>query len=174
MHCQTELKVFHEVMAEEASEESRWIASRLLNPVGVVAFRRKASRVLYAAAALLVLLVGVGTWLRSRGPAIEAPVGAQVYRSARLELLTPVGDVPSTPNELRWKRVPAATRYRARIVEVDGVEVWSAETPQSQIALPPEVAALFKPGKTLRWSVQAIRGDSVVATSETANVRVIP
>jgi hypothetical protein len=177
IHCEAELKLFREVTAEETSEESRWVAAKLLKPVRVVAFRRKASkatRVLYAAAAALVLLVGAGTWLRSRGPAIEVPVGAQVYRSARLELLTPVGDVQRPPNELRWKGVPAAARYRARIVEVDGVEVWSVETSEPQVGLPPDVTALFKPGKTLLWDVRAIRGDRVVATSETANVRVIP
>ena len=174
VHCQTELKLFREVMAEESSPESRWIAEKLQKRDNVVPFRPKAWPALYAAAAVLVLLIGNGTWLRSHGPSVEIPTGTDIYRSARLELVTPIGDVQRAPNELRWKSVTNATRYRVRVAEVDGTVVWSGETGESHIALPPDIAAQFKPGKTLRWDVQAFRANALLAASETQTVRVIP
>jgi hypothetical protein len=96
------------------------------------------------------------------------------YRSARLEIVGPRGDLAQAPNELRWDPVPGASLYRVRIVEVDATELWSGETTETHVVLPPAVIAQFAPGKSLLWQVEAFRGAESLAVSETQSVRVIP
>ena len=172
--CQTELALFRDVMSEESSPESQWIAEQLKQKNNVVAFRPKVWRALYAVAAVLVLIIGISTWMQMREPSIDLTAGPDAYRSGRLELVAPIGDVAQAPNELRWTRVSQATRYHVRIVEVDATPVWSSDTTQSLVVLPPDVIAQFAPGKSLRWTVQAFRGNEEVAVSETQTIRVTP
>ena len=174
VHCQTELALFREMMSEEMTEDSQWIAEQLRRRNNVVAFRPKAWRVLYAVAAALAVVIGI-SWWQFREPSIDVPLtGTDTYRSARLELIAPIGDIARAPNELRWRSVPNASRYHVRIMEVDATEVWSGDTNEPHVALPPAVIAQFRPGKSLLWEVQAFRGNAVLATSETQNVRVTP
>lgn len=175
--CQSELALFREIGREETSageaREVEWIAGELRRRNNVVAFRPKAWRVLYAAAAVFVMVIGIGYWMQLREPSIDAPLdGAAVYRSARLDVIAPVGDLAQAPNELRWTAVPEAARYRVQIAEVDGTLLWSAGTTQSRVALPPGVIAQFAPGKSLRWEVKAFRGEEMLASSDTQTVRV--
>jgi hypothetical protein len=175
--CQSELAMFREIAREETSadeaREVEWIASELRRRNNVVAFRPKAWRVLYAAAAVIVMVIGIGYWMQLREPAIDAPLdGPAVYRSARLDVIAPIGDLAQAPNELRWTAVPDASRYRVQIAEVDGTLLWSAGTTQSNVALPPAVIAQFAPGKSLLWEVKAFRGEEMLASSETQTVRV--
>ncbi|HEX8410644.1 MAG TPA: hypothetical protein VF883_17400 [Thermoanaerobaculia bacterium] len=175
--CQAELAMFREISREETSageaREVEWVASELRRRNNVVAFRPKAWRVLYAAAAVLVMVIGIGYWMQMREPAIDATIdGPSVYRSARLDVIAPVGDLVQAPNELRWTAVPDASRYRVQIAEVDGTLLWSAGTTQANVALPPAVIAQFAPGKSLLWEVKAFRGEEMLASSETQTVRV--
>jgi hypothetical protein len=172
VRCQTELALFREVMQEERSEESEWIARELRRRRNVVAFRAKTTRILYAVAAAIVLVIGLGWWMQMREPSIEAPLGGQDYRSGRLEVLAPAGDLLQAPNELRWTAVPSTSRYHVRILEVDATEVWSGDTTETHVALPPNVIEQFAPGKSLKWDVQAFRGKQMLASSETQTVRV--
>lgn len=178
VRCQSELALFREISREESStgeaEAAMWIAGELQRRNNVVAFRPKTWRVAYAIAAALVLLIGAGTWMQMREPSIDAPAGPGTYRSARLEIMEPAGDLPQAPNELRWTAVPNATRYHVRILEVDATPVWSADTAQSHITLPPDVIAQFAPGKSLLWEVEAFRGKESLASSQTQTVRVTP
>ena len=174
--CQSELALFREFQNDEPSAEGEWVAGELRRRFdNVKPFRAKTWRVLYAAAAALVLLIGAGWWLQLREPSIDGgALDPGPYRSARLDLIEPVGDLASPPNELRWSAVPNTSRYRVRILEVDATVVWSGETTETHVALPPAVVAQFSPGKSLRWEVQAFRGTEVLAASETQIVRVTP
>lgn len=186
--CQSELALFREVTSEEASADSRWIAGELrrrgggqaILPVQDIRDRRdrrdrpSTTRVLYALAAALVIVIGAGTWLQLREASLDLPTGPGTYRSVRLEVLAPSGDLAQAPNELRWKAVPDASRYHVQLREVDATPVWSSDTTEPYVILPPDIAAQFAPGKTLQWSVTAYRGNESLATSETQNVRVIP
>lgn len=175
--CQSELALFREIVREESSPEEvravEWIAGELQRRNNVVSFRPKAGRVLYAAAAALLMAIGAGTWMQMREPSIDAPVGGPaVYRSARLDVIAPVGDLAQPPNELRWNVVPQASQYRVRLMEVDGTVVWNSETVKPAVALPPTVVAQFAPGKSLLWEVKAFRGNEMLASSGTQTVRV--
>ena len=188
VRCQTELALFREMMSEETSPASQWIAGRLTMwsaeaapPLSDRANRKvealpphsKRRSAFLALAAALAIVIGLGTWMQMREPSIDTTTTG-TYRSARVELVTPAGDLTHAPNELRWTNVPKASRYRVRILEVDGTVVWSGETTGTHVALPPDVIAQFKPGKSLRWEVQAFRGTEMLASSETQTVRVNP
>jgi hypothetical protein len=178
--CQAELALYREVTRDDSSAEEdaagRWIAgelrSRFENPANVTPFRRKSLRPLYAIAAAILMVIGAGYLLQLREPSIDANVPGSMYRSARIAVIAPAGDLATAPNELRWTAVPNATRYHVAIVEVDATPVWAADTTQPYVTLPPHVIAQFAPGKTLLWTVEAYRGSDALAASATQNVRV--
>lgn len=179
VRCQAELALYRELEREESSPEeeraARWIAGELerrFRPSRnvVVPFRPK--RFALAAAAALLILIGAGTWMQMREPSIDSPIGAPVYRGARLDVITPTGELAHAPNEFRWTTVSNATRYHVQIREVDDTIVWSGDTAETHIAVPPAVTAQFAPGKTLLWEVRAFRGNELLASSETQTVRV--
>lgn len=179
--CQAELALFREFQSDaattEEAEAGAWIAGelqrRLAEPAKVVPFRSKWQPVFYAVAAMLLLIIGAGTWLQLREPSVDEPLDpAQLYRGERLDIVAPAGDLAAPPNELRWTAVPNASRYHVRILEVDATLLWSGETAATQLTLPDDVRARFAPGKSLRWDVKAFRGNEVIASSETETVRV--
>lgn len=176
--CQTELALFREIGREESTAEeadaAKWIADELRRRNNVVAFRPKAWNAIYAVAAVLLLVIGAGWWVQLREPSLDVPSASGTYRSARLELVAPRGDLAQAPNELRWKPVPGASHYRVRIVEVDATQVWSGDTTGTDVVLPPDVIAQFAPGKRLLWQVEAFRGAESLAVSESQTVRVTP
>ncbi|MEA2464700.1 MAG: hypothetical protein QOJ98_2447 [Acidobacteriota bacterium] len=179
--CQAELVLFREFQREESSGEEaaagQWIAGELQRRFEdsgkLVAFRPKRFQALYAAAAVVVMVIGAGWWMQLREPSIDGAIGgAPVYRSARLDVIAPAGELAQAPNELRWRVVPGASRYHIRILEIDATLVWSGNTTEPYVALPPAVVAEFVPGKTLLWTVTAFQGDEKLAESETQTVRV--
>lgn len=175
VRCRTELALFGEMMGEESSPESQWIAAELQRRNrrnNVVAFRPK--RMLYAVAAALVVLIGVSAWMQYRERPIDIDTAPGTYRSARLGNLTPAGELAQAPNELRWDAVPGATHYRVQIAEVDAQPVWGASTTEPRAVLPPHVVAQFAPGKSLLWSVEAFRGNESLTQSQTETIRVTP
>ena len=112
--------------------------------------------------------------MQMREPDVDIDTRPGAYRSARLDVIAPIGDLAQAPNELRWEAVPQATVYAVQILEVDATQVWSGRTTETHLALPPEVIARFAPGKTLVWDVRALRNNEVLAASQTQNVRVLP
>ena len=180
--CQAELALYREFEREDASAENaaagQWIAGELRrrfdHPARVLPFRSRATRALVAAAAAVLIVAGAGYWLEMREPSIDGALGEgpAVYRNASIEVISPAGDLPAAPNELRWTAVPLASEYRVKILEVDATPVWSAVTSSTRVSLPPTVIAQFAPGKSLSWEVKAFRGDEVLASSETQVVRV--
>ena len=173
--CQSELALFREVMAEESSDDSRWIAEQLgRKPANVVAFRPRIIRFAYPIAAALALVIGLAAWMQMREPAVDAPLGRDIYRSGRLEVVAPRGDLAKPPHELRWKAVAHSTVYRVDLTEIDATRVWSGSTTETFIVLPPDVQSRFAPGKTLQWKVAAFRANELLAVSETETTRVTP
>ncbi len=176
--CQAELALFREVGRNESTPEedraAEWIAGELRRRDNVVPFRSRSWRALYAVAAALILMLGAGYWMQLREPSLDELVTVLGnYRSARLDVLAPIGgELAQAPNEFRWTAVPNASRYHVQILEVDATSVWTADTAQTHIALPPAVIAQFAPGKSLLWEVRAFRGNEMLASSETQTVRV--
>ena len=179
--CQTELAMLREFEGavprpdEEASVS--WISAQLDRRLGghraepgdvkgVRWFRSRSVHVagLSLAAAMVIIAVTVGL-REARRPAIEAITGREVFRSGLLRALSPSGELPEAPRELRWEGSPGAASYVVHLMEVDRAEVWSAATPNTAVALPPEVRARILPGKALLWQVVATDAGGAPLTS---------
>ncbi len=178
--CQSELALFRELDSEQTTDDeaaaTQWIAAQLqqraAETANVVPFRAKPLRALYSIAAALMIVVGAGYLIQTREPGLDAIGGSEVYRSTRVELVAPRGELATAPNELQWTPVANATRYHVELVEVDGTVVWSGDTTAPQASLPQHAIAQFAPGKSLLWNVKAFRGTEMLASSETQSVRV--
>jgi Putative zinc-finger len=134
---------------------------------------------LAALVALVLLSVVVGRTVLRDPDAPELPAtvttGTDVSRSQTVTLRAPAGDVPDPPQRLEWLALDRAVRYRARLMEVDRREVWSASTTEAWIDLPREARAVSVPLKTLLWDVTAYdTSGSAIARSEPRTFRVVP
>ena len=113
-------------------------------------------RPLSAIAAALALAVAVGYVARDREPNVAGTGGtAQTYRSAQVQLRSPVGDQSAVPGQLEWIAVPGAAAYEVSVLEVDRTLIWSGSATDSRIALPSLVTVRLVPGKTVLWQVAA-------------------
>jgi hypothetical protein len=174
-YCQTELQLlqtFLQGQADPASQhavEVNKVAERLRSRSGEIirqafpaqeripwwkaafAVRRLAQASL-AAAAVLLIAAGV-VYFRSgtSRPQLQAAnhTEPEVLRSGGFAVLNPVGDLQNGPKEIRWERVPNATRYQVSLVEVDRSEMWKGETAADYIELPAAIQARIVPAKTL-------------------------
>ena len=79
----------------------------------------------------------------------------------------PTGEVVElvlpTPGTVKWGPVTAATAYRARVFTADGRPLWVGATATETAASWPQ-AATAAPG-TYYWSIEALRGEQVIARS---------
>jgi hypothetical protein len=113
-------------------------------------------RPLLAIAATLVLAVTVGYVARDREPKVAGTDGTvPTYRSARVQLRSPVGDQSAVPSQLEWIAVPGAAAYEVSVLEVDRTLIWSGSSAGPRVALPSSVTVRLVPGKTVLWEVAA-------------------
>ena len=190
-YCQSELELlrsFYEAPRDDAEAEAvRQITERLSSPRVASAAARKSwwqslfgagwfrPAVVLAAAALII--AGVGLELRRRtAPGLLVPPGpeANVMRSGKLNLVSPVGDIPNVPARIDWSPVSGAARYTVRLLEVDHTELWNGETQESQLAIPASIREKIQPAKALLVQVTAL--DSTgrqLAESEFVRFRVL-
>jgi len=89
---------------------------------------------------------------------LQANAGGQpaIYRSQEIQLVSPVGDVPQIPRILQWQPFPGAGNYKVMVMEVDNSPLWSAETREVTIEIPPSVRVKMFPGKPILWQVSAM------------------
>jgi len=177
--CQTELTLLKEFdNAAPRPDEERavsWISARLERRFSEASAGPSPSRTHYGAAlprrrrfmalnvggfavAAATLAAAVAIGLREgRAPELAQPsaTAPTVLRSAGITTLSPAGDLDAPPNELRWEPRTDAASYSVQVMEVDYAELWSAETHDASIALPPAVRARIVPGKPLLWEVVA-------------------
>jgi len=73
---------------------------------------------------------------------------------------------------LRFDPVPAAPKYRVRILDRNGKELWSIDTQDTEVSVPPTVLA---PGETYPWTVEAldrpgavVKGEAILITLDAA------
>src|SRR6185295_11870454 len=100
--------------------------------------------------------------------------GPEATRTLRIAVRGPVGDQAAVPTRLQWQPVSGASRYRVRLTEVDRHEIWSSDTMDSAIDLPPDVRARIVPGKTLVWQVTAYNASNApIAESDAERFRLV-
>jgi hypothetical protein len=177
-YCQTELQMLHAFQAGEAGASSQEVerVSELLRARSKTILRqpsltqapapwwkapftmRRMAQASFAMAAILVAAVLVIQFrpIKDRPLPDTTQSGQEILRTGGFALLSPVGDLQSQPGEIRWEKVPKAASYQVRVVEVDGTELWKAETAADHIDLPSAVRARIVPAKTLFCQVSAL------------------
>ena len=111
-----------------------------------------------ATAVAVAVIVGVILLRPPKEPDLQANAGGQpaIYRSQEIQLVSPVGDVPQIPRTLQWQPFPGAGSYKVMVMEVDNSPLWSAETKEATIEIPPGVRVKMLPGKPILWQVSAM------------------
>jgi hypothetical protein len=189
-YCQTQLQMLREFQSASPrageQEAVRTIAARLRTRSDEIlpapkdswwaAFWR--SRWLSPAAlALASLLVVIAFRLQPPGgpPVLHPPdPSREILRSNAISILAPVGDLQRVPFEISWQPAPSAVKYQARVLEVDGTELWRAETSVNRIELPAALRARIVPAKTLLCQVVAFdAAGRAVADSQTVRFRLL-
>jgi len=200
LRCRTELSLLKHfesgALRPEEVEDASWIEARLARDVprmiaGEVLPARSARRSapdrwrrfvslrtvcgsLAAAAAAVLVAVNVGG--RDAPPPALAPgsaAGPEVFRSEEIILESPAGDLATAPKQLRWFVAPGAHSYSVELMEVDRTMVFSAESKEPRLALPPSVRARMIPGKPFLWHVVAKdQSGNSIATSQMQKFRV--
>jgi hypothetical protein len=123
----------------------------------------------------LSIVVVLSLQMRISPPGIRPPSPEQeVLRSNTISILAPAGDVREVPNEIRWQAAPNAVRYQARLLQVDGAELWKGETATNAIGLPSAIRARVVPAKTLLCQVLAFDASGKqVGQSDTVRFRLL-
>lgn len=176
-YCQTELHLLRTFESEEAGQASREAlkVDALLRkkskeiirqsgptetkaPWWKAAFAMRALAQASLAMALILAVAGLVIHFRSTNqPTSIAQNGtsAEVFRSGAFSVISPTGDLRERPEEVQWEKVSNAVRYQVRLLEVDGNELWKAETFADRVDLPASVRARIVPAKTLFLEVTA-------------------
>src|SRR5712664_338335 len=124
-------------------------------------------------AAALILVVVTVRMREAREPEIRYDAKPSIFRSEELVITSPIGDLEQAPVELRWQAAPHSAIYSVRLFEVDGSELWKAESSGTTVRVPPAIHAKIVPGKTLLWQVTAMDSSGkAVATSQIQRFRV--
>lgn len=191
-YCRTELQMLHAFQAGEVGAASKEVervkellqarSKKIVRQASVTQPRAPwwrtaftARRMAQASFAMAVILVAAVVVIQFR-PTKDRPLpdttqtGQEIFRSGGFAVLSPVGDLQAQPGEIRWEKVPNAANYRVRVLEVDGNEIWKAETAEDHINLPPAIRSRIVPAKTLLCEVSALDA-SGKKIGETGQVR---
>ena len=161
LHCRTEVDLMREfesgVVKPDEARAVGWIAARLakstaVEPATVRAATWWSPRLLAgfgAAAALVVLAIGLGTQWNSRVPGTPVPeFGEERMRSRRVEIV-------NTPGALEWKPVSGAANYEITARLVDGSIIFHNLITKQVLVYPSEIATTVNTGKLVLWEVVA-------------------
>jgi hypothetical protein len=168
--CETEMALWEEF---RDSELERRLGPGKSNIIPMMPRRKILPPRSLAAAAMLVLALGIGYVAQNREPSVDGALSrSDFYRSSRIKVTTPAGDVAASPAELQWTPVAGATSYDVSVLEVDRTVLWHGSSQEPHVALPATVTSQFVPGKTIVWEVSARRGATVLAQSGSERFRV--
>ncbi|MDH3255467.1 MAG: hypothetical protein OEM62_10775 [Acidobacteriota bacterium] len=151
----------------DGQEHGDQAAQRVLRFPAVI--RLLSPRAYGLAAAAMVLLVA-GIVVRSMGggapPLPRAPV-EDATRSSTVDIVAPVGQIESFPEQLLWLQVEGALEYRVTMTEVDETPLWSATVSTPPVELPEPVRARLQESVVYFWFVEALdSAGSRIAWSE--------
>jgi hypothetical protein len=185
-YCKTEIELLRsfvqcDIPAEDAASVAaivrRLDRAPVPRPIPFPVRRKTWIRPTALAAAGILVAVGIGLQLRQSGPPALRNTGsssADVYRSRSLAILSPSGDLQTSPAEARWESAPGAANYRVRLLEVDGNELWNSTTTGTTIAFPDSIRNLMAPAKTLALTVEAFNArNQKLAESPKVNFRIL-
>lgn len=185
--CQSELALWREFeQSQPAADEGaavQWIVAELgrrRSGEAAVAPRAPFSWLTppirrWAAAVGALAVVTTGAYLMSdREPAVRDLTNpASSYRTNRLDVRGPVGDLASAPSALEWVAPRDAVGYDIEVFEVDRTPLWRTTSSISHVELPSSVVRQLLPGKAVLWEVRARNAaNQIIAESGTQRFRV--
>jgi hypothetical protein len=183
-HCQAELAMLRSferaLPAENDQAAVDWIAARLqraqgltVAPVGISVWRGWLRVPRTAAAAALILIIGLGLSLyisnRQERPVLHGNLSENLkMRSDDIRLAGPSGELDRAPEIFRWEAWPLAKSYSIQLLEVDGSVLWSGQSAENILIAGPELKTKIRPGKALLWKVTALdaRGKPIASSSQ--------
>lgn len=98
-------------------------------------------------------------------PALPDQVPQSATRSLRIEPIAPKGEVLATPQELCWRPVDTASRYRASLSAVDDALLWQGVATRPTILLPEDVRARLLPRVVYFWQIDAFNQEGLRLSS---------
>jgi hypothetical protein len=110
-----------------------------------------------AFALLAVAAVGLIFYQAQRHePGVQGPLAdSDSYRSGRLEIVAPVGDIAQLPSAIRWEPVANASKYAVTLMEVDNKVLWSGTSFDNFMTITPELAHKLENRKPILLEVEA-------------------
>lgn len=158
--CRAELVAVRALLAKEPSDGTRRRRGRLA---------RYLVPTLAAAAAVWLLVVPA---VRDEGPRLRTPAVEEGAVPAVLAV-APVGDaVVNEGPTFTWHAAGADAHYTLVLTDAAGALVWRTSTPDTSVALPPDVP--LAPGQAWFWTVDAQLADGETATSGLQGFRTAP
>jgi hypothetical protein len=132
--------------------------------------QRRITFAILATACALIAVTSVVLLRSSKEPELSASMGndTNVYRSAQIQTISPLGDITAVPKTLAWQAFPGSSSYKVVLMEVDKSVLWSAETKDTSVTLPDGARARIVNSKPILWQVTAVGASgNVLAASST-------
>ena len=163
--CQRDLDLLRAALVAATEAGAAGAGAATVRPLGR---RPRFPMRTFAAAAGIVVVVGVGAIVRIRGDGADAPDTPRL-RSAGRPQLTLVPPVTTADGSvlLQWRSVPNTVQYRVDVFDAAGRSVTTATVPETTFTL--GAAALR--GDSLRYVVTAVQADAGEVTSVPGPVR---
>lgn len=104
-----------------------------------------------SAALLIVLVVGITPSFKTKSP--QFFINEDLVRGESIQLISPVINVDSVPEEFTWKSLGKDVEYRIYIF--NSFPLWNGSTKDTSITLPDQVKVEMVPGHKYSWQVKA-------------------
>jgi hypothetical protein len=132
--------------------------------------QRRTTFAILATACAVIAVTSLVLLRSSKEPELHASLGndTNVYRSAQIQTISPMGDVTEVPKNLAWQVFPGASSYKVALMEVDKSVLWSSETKDTSLTIPDASRARIVSNKPILWQVTAVGPNgNVLAVSST-------
>jgi hypothetical protein len=131
----------------------------------------------WATVGVTAAAVLLAVWILLPRPGTQQPQftlsSDQIIRGVTISLISPTVDVARAPEYLEWKPIAGNLEYSVSLS--NGEPLWTATTKQTRVAIPPDVRARMKPGRTYSWQVKAFNADgTLVSLSSPVSFHIIP
>jgi hypothetical protein len=123
-----------------------------------------------AAAAAAIAVVMLTPWLRTPDNEALRADPERASSAVEIQVVTPQkGEVISSQPAFVWRSLPGRPLYRITVSAADGTEVWTAETSDTSIVVPPGV--VLENARSYLWLRDALETDGQSVTSGTRQFR---
>src|SRR5687767_4315078 len=151
--CRTEISSARRLLASGPSRKHQWIVPWAVAAVAAIAF------------------FSISTPWRVRDEPTRAANRASSGGAVKLDIVSPSDEAIVTGIPVfTWRADGSDALYRFSITDRGGTSIWSHETRDTTISLPPDIS--LEPKREYLWNVDAIDTEGSTVTSRTHRFRV--